>query len=123
MVIYAGPAPGPVGVSAEDVVEDRKMVVAELLDRPGISRDHVGIRPDLELREHRADPHEDEYRGARLLREGAPANPSVRADDAVEQHDERALRGSQPASEVDPHDARPTKAHGEAGIPADYGAP
>src|SRR5690349_3134122 len=61
--------------------------------------------------------------GARLLREGAPANPSVRADDAVEQHDERALRGSEPACEVDPHDARPTEADREAAITADYGAP
>src|SRR2546422_9823883 len=61
--------------------------------------------------------------GGRLLRERAAANPSVRADDAVEQHDERALRGNQPASEVDPHDARPTEADGEAAIPADDGAP
>ena len=123
MVIRAGPAPRPVGVGAEDVVEDHQVVVAELLDGPGISRDHVGIRPDLELREHRAHPHEGQYRCVRPLREGAPANPSVRADDAIEQHDERALRRSQAASEVDPHDARRTEADREAAIPANDGAP
>ena len=53
----------------------------------------------------------------------APADPGVRADDAVEQHDERALGGTEPAREVDPHDARPAEADGETAIGADHGAP
>jgi hypothetical protein len=57
------------------------------------------------------------------LGESAPAHPGVRADDAVEQHDERALGGIEPPREVDPHDARPAEADGDASIGADDGAP
>ena len=57
------------------------------------------------------------------LGESAPADPRVRADDAVEQHDERVLGRTEPAREVDPHDARPAEADGDAAIGADDGAP
>jgi dolichyl-phosphate-mannose-protein mannosyltransferase len=57
------------------------------------------------------------------LGESAPADPGVRAEDAIEQHDEGGLPGSEPAREIDPHDARPAEADGGAPIGADDGAP
>jgi hypothetical protein len=54
---------------------------------------------------------------------GRTFHPSVRADHAVEQHDERALGGIEPSREVDPHDPRPAEADGDASIGADDGAP
>src|SRR6267378_1603726 len=62
VVVGAGPAPRPVGISAEHVVEDHEVVVPELLDGPRVRRDDVGISPDLKLRKHRADMHESQYR-------------------------------------------------------------
>lgn len=53
------------------------------------------------------------------LGESAPADPGVRAEDAVEQNDERTLRGTEPAGEVDPYDPRPAEADGGAAISAD----
>lgn len=57
------------------------------------------------------------------LGNSTPADPRVRADDAVEQDHERALGGTQPTREVDPYDARPAEAESEAPIAADDGAP
>ena len=57
------------------------------------------------------------------LGESAPADVGVRADDAVEEHDERGLGRTEPAREIDPHDARSTEADGEAAIGADDRAP
>src|SRR6266480_1127682 len=68
VVVGAGPPARPVGVSTEDVVEDHETLVSELLDRAGVLRDHLGIGPDLELREDRARPHESQYRGAPVSR-------------------------------------------------------
>src|SRR6267143_746717 len=122
VVVGTGPAARAVGVSTEDVVEDHETVVSEVLDRAGVFRDHLGIGPDLELREYRARPHESQYRGGAVLRESAPADPGVRAEDAVEQHDESAFGGSKPTREVDLHDARPTEADGEAAIRSNDGS-
>jgi Dolichyl-phosphate-mannose-protein mannosyltransferase len=55
------------------------------------------------------------------LGQSASADPSVRADDAVEQHDESAFGGSEPTREVDLHDARPAEADGEAAIRSNDG--
>jgi len=57
------------------------------------------------------------------LRSDAPADPGVRVDDAVEQHDEGALSRAEPAREVDSHDARPAEADGELAVRADDGTP
>ena len=57
------------------------------------------------------------------LADSAPADVGVRAYDAVEQHDEGALRGAEPVREVDPYDARSTEADGEAAIGAYDRAP
>ena len=75
MVVGAGPAPGPVGVSPEDVVEHHQTVVAELLDGPRVSRDDFSIGPDLQLREHSARPHDSQYRGAKGARSGGSRHP------------------------------------------------
>ena len=53
------------------------------------------------------------------LRESAPADPGVRADDAVEQDDEGALGRTEPARQVDPYDAGPAETDGEAAVRAD----
>jgi 4-amino-4-deoxy-L-arabinose transferase-like glycosyltransferase len=57
------------------------------------------------------------------LGQTAAADPGIRADDAVEQHDERALDGTEPAREVDPHDPRPAESDRGALVGADDGAP
>jgi hypothetical protein len=57
------------------------------------------------------------------LLESTPTDPGVRAEDAVEQHDERVLGRVEPAREIDAHDARPSEADGEPPIRADDGAP
>src|SRR5437867_2788287 len=119
VVIAAGPAARPVGVSAEDVIEDHEAVVAQILDALRVLRDRVWVGPDLKLREDRACPHEVQYRGAGRLRESAPSHPGIRADNAVEQHDERVFGWSQTARQVDPHDPRSTETDGGPPIRAD----
>jgi dolichyl-phosphate-mannose-protein mannosyltransferase len=57
------------------------------------------------------------------LWESAPADPGVRAEDAVEQHDESALAGAEPAREIDAHDARPAEADGEPAVRTHDGTP
>ena len=57
------------------------------------------------------------------LGESTPADPGVRADDTVEQYDEGALGRTEPAREVDPHNARPAEADGETAVRADDGPP
>jgi hypothetical protein len=57
------------------------------------------------------------------LGESAPADPGVRAEDAVEQNDESTLRGSEPAREVDPYDPRPAESDGGAAIGTDDSTP
>lgn len=61
MVVGAGPATGPVGVRAEDVVKDHEVVVAELLDGARVGGDRVGIGADLELREDSAELQRSGY--------------------------------------------------------------
>src|SRR5947208_10018466 len=61
--------------------------------------------------------------GPLSLGESAPADPGVRADDTVEQHDEGALGRTEPARQIDPHDARPAEADGETTIRAYDGPP
>jgi hypothetical protein len=56
------------------------------------------------------------------LGESTPADPGVRAEDAVEEHDEGVLGGTESAREVDPYEPRPAEANGGAPIGADYGA-
>jgi hypothetical protein len=56
------------------------------------------------------------------LRESSAADPGVRVEDAVEQHDEGVLGGTESASEVDPYEARPAEADGGTAIGADDGA-
>ena len=53
---------------------------------------------------------------------GRSSHPSVRADDAVEQDDERVLGGAEAARQVDADDAGSAEAEGEATIRADDGA-
>jgi len=57
------------------------------------------------------------------LGERTPADPGIRADDTVEQYDEGALGRTEPAREVDPHNARPAEADGETAVRADDGPP
>jgi 4-amino-4-deoxy-L-arabinose transferase-like glycosyltransferase len=54
---------------------------------------------------------------------GRPFHPRVRAEDAVEEHDEGALGRAEAAREVDPYDARPAEADGELAVRADDGTP
>jgi hypothetical protein len=54
---------------------------------------------------------------------GRAFHPGVRAHGAVEEHDEGALGGPEATREVDPHDARPPEANGEAAVRADDGTP
>jgi len=56
-------------------------------------------------------------------RVGRAFHPRVRAQDAVEQYDERVLRRVEPAREVDPHDARPAETDGEPAVRAHDGTP
>ena len=55
--------------------------------------------------------------------ESGPANPRIRAEDAVEEDDERGVGGIDAAGQVDPHDPRPAEADGDAAIGTDDGAP
>ena len=57
------------------------------------------------------------------LRQSVPADPGVGADDAVEQHAERVLGGTEPAREVDPYDTRSAEADGEASVGTHDGPP
>jgi len=54
---------------------------------------------------------------------GRTFDPRVRAEDAVEQHDERTLRRVEATREVDAHDARPAETDGEPAVHADNGTP
>jgi hypothetical protein len=56
------------------------------------------------------------------LGESAAADPGVRTEDTVQQNDERALRGTEAAGEVDSDDSRPAEADGGAAIGTDDGA-
>ena len=66
MVVRTAPASRPIGVGAEDMVEDHQVVVAKLLDGPRVRGDDVRVGADLELREHGTDLHGGQYRGSAL---------------------------------------------------------
>ncbi len=57
------------------------------------------------------------------LRNDAPPDPGVRAEDSVEQDDERVLGRSEPAREVYADDARSAEADGEPAVRAHDGTP
>jgi uncharacterized protein (DUF2062 family) len=56
------------------------------------------------------------------LGQSAAADPGVRTEDTVQQNDERALRGTEAAGEVDSDDPRSAEADGGAAIGTDDGA-
>ena len=66
VVVRTTPASRPIGVGAEDMVEDHQVVVAKLLDGPRVRGDDVRVGADLELREHGTDLHGGQYRGSAL---------------------------------------------------------
>src|SRR2546430_94734 len=57
------------------------------------------------------------------LRNDGPPDPGVRAEDSVEQDDERVLGRSEPAGEIYAHDARSAETNGEPAVRADDRAP
>src|SRR6267142_1432516 len=80
-----------------------------------------GVRPVCSCGNGRARGTTSRYLDASWV--GRAFHPGVRAEDAVEQYDERTLRRVEATREVDAHDARPAEANGEPAVRADDGTP